>query len=62
MANAKKCDRCGAFYDIKENPILSIERTGTPYINNKYSKYIDLCPQCLEELKQWLNLKKSTKK
>lgn len=52
MANAKKCDRCGAFYDEIINPNLRIEEHNYPFVN-----YIDLCPQCVEELKQWLNSK-----
>lgn len=58
MASAKKCDRCGALYEMPVNPILRIKKDLYPY----EPKYIDLCPQCYEELKQWLENKKSTKK
>ena len=53
MADAKKCDRCGAFYVMYVNPILSIEKDLHPYP----PQVIDLCPQCVEELKQWLEMK-----
>ena len=57
MADAKKCDRCGAFYVMYVNPILQITKDNHPYSPT----HIDLCPQCVEELKQWLNLKNRLK-
>lgn len=51
MADAKKCDRCGEFYNNEPRPSFII-------IKNTYSfPCIDLCPKCIEELKKWLELK-----
>lgn len=63
MAIAKKCDRCGKYHDIyndKENPhkINSIIPANANYKNQCYShKIINLCPDCMNELKKWLENK-----
>lgn len=58
MADAKKCDRCGALYEKPVcNPILQITQDNHPYS----PIHIDLCPQCYEELKQWLQDKNELK-
>ena len=58
MANAKKCDRCGAFYTNKEKifgingripaTFEILDRNG--WIIGKY----DLCEQCMKDLWHWL--------
>lgn len=65
--NAKKCDRCGKFYTIKEpNAIEAIKALGTsfaelstPERTNKaisaLNTAIDLCENCEKEFKKWLN-------
>lgn len=42
MANAKKCDRCGKLYE--ENCY------GRPYGTQR----LDLCPTCMDKLKQFM--------
>ena len=52
MAVARKCDRCGAFYDIPETGEVSgiywmygVAAVGSPR---------DLCPKCTDELSDWM--------
>lgn len=51
MADAKKCDRCGSYYD-------RIARPDSDYLLTKYtkdaSKLIDLCPECTKLLNLWM--------
>lgn len=62
--NAKKCDRCGKFYTVKEpNAIealgMSFAELSTPERTNKaisaLNTAIDLCEDCEKEFKKWLN-------
>ena len=50
--NAKKCDRCGSFYEgdsgYKKAGDLRLIRNG--YFNDDY---IDLCPKCNCSLLEW---------
>lgn len=41
---ALKCDRCGGFY---------VSDGGKIRVNNEAT--LDLCPECCEQLKEWLN-------
>ena len=52
--NAKKCDRCGKFYEGKEE-IKPVEL----FVRDQEKSYrklssIDLCPTCREDLLRWL--------
>lgn len=50
--NAKKCDRCGAFYEQKATDGMykyKVIKDGYPY-----SAVIDLCPNCTDELEKWV--------
>ena len=53
MADAKKCDRCGAFFDI---PKRENEREGwhiaivRKWNSGNISRIYDLCPKCEEAL------------
>ena len=59
MANAKKCDRCGSYYDeynIRKNSekinivmIINIDSKDDYYSHGPY----DLCPVCSDELMKW---------
>lgn len=49
MANAKKCDRCGKYYDGGKRKLLIYDRT----INIQSS--LDLCEKCETELEQWFD-------
>lgn len=47
---AKKCDRCGEFYELENDCRVSL-------INQTISgfpKTMDLCPDCYEELNRYL--------
>lgn len=63
MADAKKCDRCGAFYttqkDIKvhfvTDPYEKVNYLRLEYIYKLERKRIDLCPECVDELVQFFN-------
>jgi hypothetical protein len=59
MANAKKCDRCGAYYTLDDRKFKINERT--PAYMEIYTKHgmivvsaIDLCEQCMKDLWHWL--------
>ena len=52
MAVARKCDRCGTFYDMPKTGEVSgifwmygVETVGSPR---------DLCPKCTDELSDWM--------
>lgn len=49
MALAKKCDRCGKFYDENINIMITF--------NHYYSGILDLCPSCKDSFEKWLNKK-----
>lgn len=61
---AGKCDRCGKLYELyylledltgslKNYRYYRIEKQTIP---DNYSKYLDLCPDCQEALKKWVEL------
>lgn len=65
MAAAKKCDRCGKFYEknTRFSTFSSFRRTLLDGIcfttmNGGYVEYSDLCDDCIAELKLFLNGKK----
>ena len=45
---AKKCDRCGNFYEEKNRPILNVLNDA---YTHPYIVAVDLCPKCVKELK-----------
>lgn len=57
---ARKCDRCGRLYEAKSANIdgeradaiaaLMFYKEGSRWHEEKY----DICPNCLEKLKNWL--------
>lgn len=49
MSDAKKCDRCGAFYE-PHYPTTIIKR-------GPRMRTIDLCPVCQDSIESWLDLK-----
>ena len=66
MSNAKKCDRCGMFYqevepsafDVLAKPffeMLSSEKLRN--IQSAVEEMIDFCPQCSKEFTMWLKRK-----
>lgn len=51
MSDAKKCDRCGAFYESYYPTIIIKKGTGLTV------RTIDLCPVCQDSIESWLDLK-----
>lgn len=49
MANAKKCDRCGKYYDKNDRKMWLY--TANPDARNA----LDLCDECVTELKKWFD-------
>lgn len=47
MSEAKKCDRCGKYYDPYYTEILLAK--------GALQNVIDLCPECERELTDWLS-------
>lgn len=63
MALAKKCDRCGTYYDYygpdtlsgcEFNAVAEIAVDKKEEIVNDSWK-LDLCPKCRKSFKEWLN-------
>ena len=54
--NAKKCDRCGKFFELNDP-------SKKKYCLCKYAailyNQLDLCDECSEELTAWFNKKRS---
>ncbi len=46
MSDAKKCDRCGMFFELYKKPII-LSKKGI-------WDTVDLCPNCGAELERWL--------
>lgn len=62
MADAKKCDRCGHYYDAydEELDMMDEKRStvsdGVGLCHNGYTpRYYDLCPMCLYGFVNWMN-------
>lgn len=64
MANAKKCDRCGAYYQEAEpNAAQELVDNFLKYITpqsidkqiSAIEGLLDLCPSCSKSLKRWVN-------
>lgn len=74
MAIARKCDRCGAFYDEYQNTkYFNNGRdgvNGVQFVHIDRQKYAegtkndtyDLCPCCLEAIHQYIKSKKEDSK
>ncbi len=49
MSKAKKCDKCGAFYEPYKTGIIILSNA-IPSMDG-----VDLCPDCMDTFKKWLN-------
>lgn len=49
MSRARKCDKCGAFYEPYRANIIILPK------DSLSSDSLDLCPDCMNTLKLWLN-------
>ena len=59
MANAKICDRCGKTYVPTVKPRdISVFRSRPPHMHNEF---VDLCDECTDELRKFMNLEKEKK-
>lgn len=60
MANAKKCDRCGAFYMRDRDYILNEKSAkGFPVCGYQHQNYFsdyDLCPECHSQLRKFMRI------
>lgn len=48
MSKARKCDKCGAFYEPYRTNIIVITKDSVS------SDGLDLCPDCMDTFKKWL--------
>lgn len=62
MSDAKRCDRCGGYYDcnkVRMNRNNAIFRYITLWTHNSpMSEEYDLCDNCAKKLIDWLNNEK----
>lgn len=64
MANAKKCDRCGKFYVFNtkfpadQHGDIYIESVMTMTTGGYHYKNYDLCDDCIEDFKKFINGRK----
>lgn len=65
MANAKKCDRCGAFYTKRKvvaiYPVTALDydksakRLSITFDDWGKETALDLCPECVDKLNHYFN-------
>lgn len=53
--NAKKCDRCGSYYDKYGKPPYVVRKTSD---FSETTEAVDLCKMCSLELSEWFLAKK----
>lgn len=57
--NAKKCDKCGKFYDEYSTKSYDAEPNAILLVQNQENKetycckQYDLCRECMENLREW---------
>lgn len=59
MAKARKCDRCGKYFDILPGAVNYIETDNKDihgHFNPSFNREFDLCYDCANELVKWLNM------
>lgn len=62
MGRAYKCDRCGKLYDLSTEDednygVCTLKRQAWTADNIEYipDRKLDLCPDCCNELDEWMN-------
>lgn len=63
---AKKCDRCGTYYDeyhklINSNKVNSIRLINRGVGVDSTFKIYDLCPKCMDKFLAWFDMEEKTK-
>lgn len=57
MALARKCDRCGKFFESQHNTCVELIISSNAHRNVKFdcglNSDLDLCPDCVESFKHW---------
>lgn len=62
MADAKKCDRCGSLYEIKETNFIEDMAESAKRLMiydsfrdvcDKFESDFDVCPKCMQSFKTW---------
>ena len=56
MANAKKCDRCGEYFDYSSKGFNHLMLDNSYRLGNNIKSF-DLCPKCMDVLGSWLKSK-----
>lgn len=59
MADAKKCDRCGAFYELRHEQSLLVRRNC--HAEDYFTYDYDLCNNCVMKLEAFLKNKDGEK-
>lgn len=52
--NAKRCDRCGKFYQASKEKSKYILMNNDPTKAYKRISQVDLCENCLKALERWM--------
>lgn len=52
---AKQCDRCGKFFNIRDNSEKKIKLCIPSGTKSRYNKWLDLCQECEDGLGKWLD-------
>lgn len=57
MSSAKKCDRCGKFFENKYDTAVELTTSSNEHRNVKFdcglNSDLDLCPECTESFIHW---------
>lgn len=57
MSSAKKCDRCGKFFESRFNVSVELTTYNNAQRNVEFDcglyPCLDLCPDCIESFKHW---------
>ena len=54
MAIAKKCDRCGEYFDRDSRGYNQVSIDNSFTLGNCLKSF-DVCPTCMERFMQWMN-------